>query len=199
MIPSNWATVDINANPGTVNRLRNTAKIPPAYNDRDSLVVRSFGRTLYGSSDSCNFTYGVLNSDFVEIEVRVGRTEPTGDAAEAGVMFRESTAANAPYIALLVNSNGQLHLRERAQPGQDSVLTNDGGDYDNAYPIWLRLDRMGNNFTALKSLDGRNWTTVFTRTIPMQSPPLLGLVTVGSDTIPNKAFYDNLIMIGSTY
>lgn len=198
VIPSNWSFVDINANPGTVNALRDTAKMPAAY-QRDSLVVRSYGQTLYGTNDSCNFIYTPMSADSVGVEVRVGRTEPYGDGAVAGVMFRESAASNSKEVSLLITAGGQLHMRERSQTGQDSVLTTFGTEYEHVYPMWLRLERVGNSLCASKSADGGNWTQVACRTISMTSPALVGLVTLGGTTTPNKAFYDNLVVYGATY
>lgn len=140
-----------------------------------------------------------MNADMIDFMVRVSRTEAAGEAAAAGLMFREGISPDSRHVALVVNSDGQVYMRERTQPGQASVLTNIGGPHENPYPVWLRLIRVGSVFQAYRSSDGNNWTLVATKTNDMSRSAPFGLVTLGSVSIPNKAFFDNAFAAGADY
>ena len=62
-------------------------------------------------------------------------------------------------------------------------------------PVWLRLQRAGNTFTASQSSDGTTWFTVGTSTIPMAATYYVGLAAssgdITSDTTETSSF-DNV-------
>jgi len=90
-------------------------------------------------------------------------------------------------------------MRERTQTGQASILTDLGVAHANPYPILLRLIRSDNTFYAYKSSDGLGWTLLRTTTNDMPSNAPFGLVTLGSVSTPNKAYFDNVIAVGASY
>ncbi len=52
-------------------------------------------------------------------------------------------------------------------------------------PVWLKVERMGNTFTALKSVDGLTWSVYGTETVPMAASIYAGalLCSPGTTTI----------------
>lgn len=180
-LPGGWSTADIDSAPANVG------------NYNGNFAVRSTGRSLYGSTDSCTYTHQSLNGDG-QIVARVGRTEHTGEDAFAGVMMRENTGANSRHISITIDGTGQLQTRVRANPGDfvgGGLVQNIGAYYEHPYPQWLKIERRGNTFTGYKSPDGIVWTQIISQTISMSSGALAGLVTTsGNASIVNEAFYD---------
>src|SRR5690606_10280384 len=60
-------------------------------------------------------------------------------------------------------------------------------------PVWLKLARVGTNFTGSYSSDGSNWTTLGTASVTMSNTIYVGLVVCSRNTgILNTGTFDNL-------
>src|SRR5437867_3961431 len=62
-------------------------------------------------------------------------------------------------------------------------------------PVWFRLQRSGNTFTASQSSDGDTWFTVGTSTVNMASTYYVGLAACSGDTTNNTletSTFDNV-------
>ena len=74
-----------------------------------------------------------------------------------------------------------------------------GGDRFTWIPVWLRLQRDGNTFTAFQSSDGVTWFTIGTSTVTMDNIYYVGLAaSSGSSTgaLDNSTF-DNINVQGT--
>jgi multiple sugar transport system substrate-binding protein len=97
--------------------------------------------------------------------------------AAVGLMARADLGSEAPEVALVIQSNRGVHLHVRALtslPVADQRPRNYGGGllpasailHDGHHPhanyllrpVWLRLQQVGNVWTAFTSLDGVQWT-----------------------------------------
>ena len=85
-------------------------------------------------------------------------------------------------MALSSKGNGTTFQR-RIDPGGFSVFTPGPA---NAAPMWVRLVRSANQFTAYASTDGVKWTTIGTDTVPMGSGVYIGLAVTSHD-VSSKA------------
>ena len=102
--------------------------------------------------------------------------EKVNSWTKAGVMIRESLAANARNAFMLVTPGADSCLSaSRTTGGTTSRTTGTSG----TAPVWLRLVRQGSQFTGYLSADGTSWTTVGSATISMTSAVYVGLA-VGS-------------------
>ena len=75
-----------------------------------------------------------------------------------------------------------------------------GNQYTNI-PVWLRVERAGNVFTASQSSDGVTWFTVGTTTISMASTYYVGLAACSGDTSTDTtetSLFDNVGFITPT-
>lgn len=116
------------------------------------------------------------------------------NAAGAGITFRSSAAVDAAYAMLETDTNNHLFFRYRSADGATP-------SYAFVYlsaPVWLRLTRSGNSFSAFYSTDNITWTQVGTaRTIAMGATALAGLEVSGSSsTTAGTAAFSNFVLTG---
>lgn len=112
---------------------------------------------LTGKSDAGNFVWQTLSGDF-EIIVRVADLDDADRTARAGLMIRDSLAANSKHVFFGVNGGGDFRWIRRARTGGEAVMKTAGaGTIPRA---WLRLVRKGGTITASKSANGSDWTRV---------------------------------------
>ncbi|SDU19234.1 Glycosyl hydrolase family 26 [Verrucomicrobium sp. GAS474] len=146
------------------------------------------GYAAWGTSDNFNYDSHPLSGDGV-LQVRLA-SMTAGGAAQAGVMLRESAAANARYAAIYL-SNGGLTFQVRPETGDQAVPVNVVALV--SAPRWLMLRRTGALVTAAYSSDGTSWTFAGSYDLAFDADGFLGLA-VGSGTsgTVNAASFDNL-------
>ncbi|MGQ0602319.1 MAG: PQQ-dependent sugar dehydrogenase, partial [Anaerolineales bacterium] len=184
-LPSPWSSQDI----GSVG-VAGSASF-----NNGTFTVRGSGADIGGAADAFHYVYQPMSGDG-SITARVATLQLKSDAAaKAGVMIRESLAANAPSAALVVmRANGVAFVR-RLTAGGSSVST--AGTAAVA-PHWVRLVRSGATFSAYQSSDGVNWVLVGTATISMGQNVFVGLpVTSRNNTTTTTATFDNVDVSGA--
>lgn len=141
--------------------------------------VRIAYYTLTGTGTSCMVT------------ARISTLSGGGTTSRAGVVIRESTAANARYYASLMSVDKRHYLGTRTSTGGSSSAT---ATTQIAKPHWVRLQRAGDLFTAATSPDGTTWTTLGTpQTLALPTETLVGLaVSARSDGLLSTATFDNV-------
>ena len=144
------------------------------------------GVDIYGTSDSFNFQYEQKTGDF-DVAVRVAGLSNVDPSTMAGLMVRESLAANSRNINVKAQIKG-LRLTYRSSTGGATTATGTGtADVTNQY---LRLQRVGNTFNTYVSSDGVNWTAFGSVTMSLGSTVYVGLATCGhSQTTAATANY----------
>jgi uncharacterized protein (DUF1800 family) len=86
----------------------------------DSFEIKASGSDIWGSSDECHFAYQRLDGDG-EIIARVDSLQLTHDWAKAGVMIRETLAANSANLMTLISgTNGSRAQIRRVPRGRSS-------------------------------------------------------------------------------
>jgi PKD repeat protein len=153
--------------------------------------VAAYGQDVWGTSDGFQFVHRSLSGDG-EVVARVSALSlPAGASfALAGVMFRESMAANSRHAAVLIGSNGKLKFRRRVTTG-GTTLSDGPSEGSLSTPYWVRLVRTGNVFRAYRSPDGRTWTeTGPPTTIALPATVQVGLVALrsGASTATRASF-----------
>jgi hypothetical protein len=104
--------------------------------------------------------------------------ENTHAWAKAGVMFRESLAAGAKHVMVIVSPGRGMAMQYREQTGG---LTANAALAAGRAPKWLRLARAGNFFTSSSSEDGVTWQPLGSVTVPMGAQVLAGLAVTSHD------------------
>jgi PLD-like domain len=149
--------------------------------------VRGAGADIWGGSDSFQYVYQTVSGDG-EIVARVTGITNTNTYAKAGVMWRESGAANAAHVILDIRPTGDVEFMSRAATGGDTSYI--GGA---SQVTWLKLTRAGSTFTGYVSTNGSTWTAVASTSATIASNARAGLVVTSHDTSQlNTATFANV-------
>jgi hypothetical protein len=116
----------------------------------------TFGSDIWNSYDNCGFYYAEAEGDGVWT-CRVGLLSFTKEWAKAGLMIRASTDSGSTNVDLcLTPVNGVIF---QYRPTAHAPQQNGAGIIDPlaSAPVYLKLQKQGNVYTAWDSLDGTNW------------------------------------------
>jgi regulation of enolase protein 1 (concanavalin A-like superfamily) len=180
-LPAPWSSTDIGAT-----GLAGSARL-----DGGVYTIRASGADIWDTSDAFHYAYQPWsgNGTFV---VRVTGLTNTDPWAKAGIMFRESTAAGARHVMLIVTPANGVALQHRATTGGMSLHTPGALT---AAPQWLMLTRSGATFTASQSSDGVTWRQVGTVSLALPADGLVGLaVTSHNNGALTTATFDQVSM-----
>lgn len=155
----------------------------------DPVTVNGAG-TGYLTAASDNFHYAartITGDDMLIAKITSLSAAATG---QGGIMFRQSTDANAPYAALFI-ANGQCLFQSRLSAGGAAVQNFTINSV--AAPVWLKMLRSGNLITGYESTDGLNWNYAGSQTLTLNSPAYIGLaVSSGSASTLNAVGVDDV-------
>jgi F5/8 type C domain/Ricin-type beta-trefoil lectin domain-like len=179
-VPSPWSTADI----GAVAATGSASALNSAF------TVTGSGADIAGTADEFRYVYQAGSADCSAV-ARVAAVQTTATDAKAGVMIRESTAANSAFAAVYIT------------PGVGAVFqtrTTTGGGTGSAVvsgitaPRWVRIVRTGSSFAGYYSADGSTWTQIgSSTTISMATAVQLGLcVTSHLDGTLCSSIFDNV-------
>lgn len=178
-LPPAWDSLDVGsaAHPGGADALGGLMR------------VRSSGTNVLGDGDSFHFAYKAVSGE-TEMVARLVRVQCADPWAAAGLMLRESLAADARHVFLALSGarGGRLATRERAREDTRVQL------FPAAWPpCWLRLRREEDVITAWLSRDGRSWSVAGRFTVDWPSEVLAGLAVAGGRAgLPSQAFFEQV-------
>jgi len=183
LLPSTWQTADIGSVgiPGSATYLNTT------------YTLKGSGADIWGTADGFHFLSQSISGDFV-ITARLASMSDTDYWAKAGLMVRETNAANAKNVALLVTpQGGGTRMQWRNTQGG---TTSDHELSQSKAPLWLRLVRSGDTITGWQSNDGVSWTNKHSVADSMSSGVLVGLIVTShkNDTL-NAALFQNVDLV----
>jgi hypothetical protein len=149
-------------------------------------TLQASGDDIFNNNDAGHFIYQPLNGNG-EIRARLTSIDPSGtvsDFVKAGVMIRESLDPNAREVSMLDTRDHSFRFERRSTVGgsTDRGPDSDYPDLGNPKPppLWLRLVRVGDTFTAYWATDNNGtpgtWTQIDgPQTITMASNVFIGL------------------------
>jgi hypothetical protein len=142
--------------------------------------ITAAGADIGGTSDQLRFSSQLRTGDF-DVKVRLESLELADPWSEAGLMARESGAANSRFAGVLATPTiSGCYFQHRNTAGGAAGLS---GAFPVNYPnSWLRLKRAGNDFTGYAGYDGQNWTPLGTANISLPSSVLLGFAVASHNT-----------------
>ncbi len=159
--------------------------------------VSGAGTDISGAADQFQFCYESLTGDGT-ITADVTSITDTNGSAKSGVMFRNTLDAGGIDLLLAVTPTGGIKLEGRDTDGGTAVI--DDTDAGLTAPYWVRLTRIGNNFTGYISPDGSTWTTLGSVTVPMNTSIYVGLAVSSHDTTAlNTSTFQNVSVVPLPY
>jgi len=149
-----------------------------------SILMNGTGADIWGTADAFRFAYKSLSGNGTMV-ARVMSIGHTNDWAKGGVMIRQSTDAGSTHAFMPITPGGAnggngASFQRRLTAGGDS--TNDDSGTVVVAPYWVKIERVGNDFSGYISPDGVTWTQLgAAQTIVMSDPVLIGLALCSHD------------------
>jgi hypothetical protein len=143
-------------------------------------LVIGAGDGIWNTSDQFQFASMTFSGNGTISADCTSQTN-TSSSAKAGVMFRDSTAADGAYAYAVVTPGNGVYFQWRASDGASAQSSSSVSGLK--APIWLRMVRSGSSFSAYYSSNGSSWTQVgSTETITMPTAALVGLGVSSTNT-----------------
>lgn len=176
-IPSPWFSSDFN--------LRAIGTPGSAFFQHDTFTVQGAGTDIWGTADSYREVTNQLNGDGV-IVARVTSEDAENTFAKAGVMTRFGNQ----LVILDVRPNGLIEFMERPTVGGTMEFVAGAAA---SFPVWLKIERAGDQFTGSISEDGVDWQVVGMTTVHMPSAVAASLVVTSHDpAVLNTSTFDHV-------
>ncbi len=184
--PVGWTSQDI----GSVS-------LPGAFSrfGEQTLTVQASGADIWGTADGFRFTYLPLTGNG-EVIAKIQTLALSNAAAKGGVMLRESLLPGSKNVFMGLQGNSQATFQVRSATGGASVNTKRAA----TAPLWLKLSRAGDVFTAFSSTDGAAWSPLGNPvTVPMAASVYAGLaVTSHTNAVSTSAGFSNATVVSAT-
>ena len=140
-----------------------------------SFIVPATGKGIDGS-----FAGLPVEGDF-DLTARL--IEWRGPVDLMGIVVREDGGKSPRAAAMTLGEIGGRQARFRTRDDKGKVSTKRGNDYT-WLPIWFRIQRHGDDFTAWQSPDGIEWFEVGKHTVKLAPTALAGLLVSAGGNPP---------------
>ena len=171
-------------------------------------TIQGAGVDIGATSDGFRFAYLPVTGNGTVI-ARVTSVQNTAGDAKAGVMIRDSLAANAKMVGLYMlpqttinaNTGPRAFVNMRGQNASSHGLSSQTHRlWDNTtvgIPYWLKLERIGNRITAYHSTDGASWSTIQCADFTLGSDIYIGLAVASrANGTLNTSTFTNVRITG---
>jgi regulation of enolase protein 1 (concanavalin A-like superfamily) len=151
------------------------------------------GADIEGTTDAFHYIYQPVSGDVI-ITARAESLTNTDPWAKAGVMIRSTTDADAVNIMTAATpSSGVTFQKRTTNAGSTSSTVVTGV----SSPVWVRLQKIGDNISSFRSADGISWTQIgTTATVTLPSSFYIGLAaTSHSNGTLATATYSNVSVV----
>ncbi len=157
--------------------------------DQKEYRVTGSGANIWGTEDAFQFACKKASGDFTITADIAFVGEGKNAHRKAGLMFRESLAADAPYADVMVHGDGSIGLQYRPKAGAATLQTK----ADVKAPVTVQLQRRGNVFTVLVAAKGEAMHAAGTATVELAGAGYLGLGVSSHDaTVRETATFSNV-------
>ncbi|MCY3022047.1 MAG: protein kinase [Planctomycetota bacterium] len=160
-----------------------------------AFTIKVGGGDIYYKADGLHFAYQTLTGDG-EIVARAVTFAARHEWAKAGVMMRESLRPESRNVAMLLTVSHGSAFQQRPETGGETTFPKGAAA---EAPVWLKLTRVRDTFTAFRSADGAKWTKDSFARIGMGQTIYVGLaISSGAADTPAAATFDNVSVVGVT-
>jgi len=156
-----------------------TAPLPPAFQPAtvagttfSEAAGRSFIVPATGSGLDGSFAGMPVEGDF---DLTAWLVEWRGPVGFMGIVVRQEGDKSPLAVAMTLGEIGSRQARFRARDEKGKANAKHGNDYT-WLPVWFRIQRHGDDFTAWQSPDGIEWFEVGKHTVKLSRTALAGLL-----------------------
>lgn len=140
--------------------------------------ISASGTDIEGTNDQFNFAYQEIDGD-VTLTTQVTSLDNTNNWAKAGLMIRSSLNTNANNAMVTITPKMGTTFQHRKTNGGGTTAAVVSGQ---AVPIWLKIIRKGDLFTAYYSKDNSTWNQIGSpQTIYMSQKVYVGMAVTSHD------------------
>jgi len=169
----------------------------------DTISIGASGADLWSSADEGRFVYKNLSGDG-SITAKVESLTHVHDWAKAGVMIRANPDADSADAYTVASAATGVTFQYRLSPTTDaasdsSTRSTEWSEY-NERPVWVRVERVGNEFNGYISMDGVTWEASVEnpQTIFMGAEAKIGLcVTSHDNAVSTQAVFSEISTTGN--
>lgn len=131
------------------------------------------GADIWETADQFRYVYKSMTGN-CGIIAKVESIENTLAWAKSGVMIRESIDPSSKQVDCIITPTNGVSFQNRPTTGGISTLL--GSLSGVSAPYWVKLERIGNSFSAYSSADGNTWAQMSTaKPVTMSANVLVGL------------------------
>jgi predicted phage tail protein len=145
--------------------------------------ISSRGWDVNASSDQFTFVYATVKGD-ISLVAKLASLQNTDPWSQAGLMIRESLAANSLHASVLETPANGVVFRSRSSNRGGTSQVMGGGS---VAPVWLRIERRSTNLMAYRSVDGVSWTAVSSLRLKFNQSVLVGIAVASHSTSASVA------------
>ena len=156
--------------------------------------MSSPGKSLGALRDEFHYLFQRKNGDS-EIIAFINNFTCDYEWAKLGLMIREELEPGSRHATIGITPQNGSFFMSRAFPNSFSnqYVPND----EEEVPVWLKMTRMGNNFSGYTSFDGLNWIKISEAEIEMSDNVYIGIALAGKDeNDPALAYIDSVFVEG---
>lgn len=179
-LPTGWTDYDI----GLTGRAGSATY---AGGSSNTFILNGAGSGIGGTADSFNFAVGSVTGNFTLIGQLAEVEWSSSGADDIGLMMRETLSPSAKTAVVTLGNTGdrECYFGTRTSSG-GSMSGQLGNDYTWT-PVWFKLQRLANTFSAYQSIDGSNWFEVGSPiTMTMSNTYYVGLAVTANNTNDNN-------------
>ena len=161
----------------------------------NSITITAGGADVWGTRDEFRLAYIEQTGDF-DFAARIESLTDPHLYTKAGLMAREDLTDNSRHIYFQVfpnnnprnkNNGGYEFQYRKEKAGEMKAIYPAKADGTPEFPVnypntWIRLKRVGNDFTGYYSADGKNWKTYTSFTMEISKKVYLGLAVTSHNT-----------------
>lgn len=153
---------------------------------------------IWGTADNFQFLYKTLNGDGAISAKVVGVTGGSATWAKTGVMIRDTLDPSSAYALMHPTPDGRRAFQNRPSYGA-SAISNHSDPGAVTFPVWVKVERKGSQFSAYYSQDGKTWTlqpdtenvdggSINPQMITMGNTVLIGLAVTSNNSAGGYCF-----------
>ena len=184
-LPEPWQSVDIG----------DVAAAGSATFQNDVFTLNGSGADIWSTDDAFHFAYQPGKGD-CEISAYVASVAQTATDAKACVMIRESLDPSSPFAMAVTCPGPGVGTYFQRRPEWYAECDHTNLDHGHPAPVWIKIKREGNSFSAFWCDDGVTWNTVDPAEIEMPEDILIGLGVCAhnNDGSLCEAVFENIVV-----